>query len=414
MKKILFLLIFNISFSFSQWGIITTYPAVDTRDVILAETTLFTAGPTGIYRSTNNTASWQQVNNGLNTLQASNVRNIIYFNSGLIISTRDGIYTSTNSGESWVKKSSGITVGSTYIEAEGVNAVDSVLYAGTWSGIYRSTNSAESWQITNISGSSILAREFKKHGSVIVSARNSNNSPVAYKSADGGLNWSSMPINGNLYSAITFFSDGIKLFAGTIHGVWLSTNNGANWEMRNQGLTGDPYSESILRVNGMLLTAVNNTVYSSTNDGLNWVNTGQGFPPLVTYRLFVNGGKILVTTSNGLYQRNLSEITGLEHVSGIIPGDFSLSQNYPNPFNPSTKIRFSIPASANSLAVNISVYDISGKILKVLVDSNLEYGIYQAGFDASGLASGIYFYRLSVSSENKQVYSEVKKMSLIK
>ena len=93
------------------------------------------------------------------------------------------------------------------------------------------------------------------------------------------------------------------------------------------------------------------------------------------------------------------------NINGL-PDNFALLQNYPNPFNPSTKIRFQI---AETVLVSLKVYDILGKEVKTLVNEELQPGIYNTEFDASALASGIYFYKLKAGS-----FVETKKMLLIK
>jgi hypothetical protein len=74
-----------------------------------------------------------------------------------------------------------------------------------------------------------------------------------------------------------------------------------------------------------------------------------------------------------------------------MPAEFSLQQNYPNPFNPSTTIEFSLPA--NEL-VSLKVYDPLGNEIKNIVNDRLEAGKHSYRFDAAGLSSGTYFYRL--------------------
>ncbi len=73
------------------------------------------------------------------------------------------------------------------------------------------------------------------------------------------------------------------------------------------------------------------------------------------------------------------------------PTGFSLSQNYPNPFNPSTKIRFSIPESGN---YRLIVYNNIGQEISILTNGFLSPGVHEATFNATGLSSGVYFYRL--------------------
>lgn len=99
-------------------------------------------------------------------------------------------------------------------------------------------------------------------------------------------------------------------------------------------------------------------------------------------------------------------IIGINPVSNEVPHSYTLSQNYPNPFNPVTKIRYSIPESAN---IRITVYDINGKEIKTLVNQWLNTGIYESDFDGSNMASGVYFYSLTASN-----YTATKKMVLIK
>jgi hypothetical protein len=84
--------------------------------------------------------------------------------------------------------------------------------------------------------------------------------------------------------------------------------------------------------------------------------------------------------------------SGIMVNSGEIPNSFSLHQNYPNPFNPTTMIKFDLPKSA---LVALKVYDESGKEVATLVNENLKAGSYNFEFVTDGLASGIYFARLT-------------------
>jgi hypothetical protein len=88
------------------------------------------------------------------------------------------------------------------------------------------------------------------------------------------------------------------------------------------------------------------------------------------------------------------------------PYIFALYQNYPNPFNPVTTIRFTNIKKQN---IKLSVYDVSGKLISDLVNSNLGIGSYEIKFDGSNLPSGVYFYKIITDS-----YTDTKKMILIK
>lgn len=88
------------------------------------------------------------------------------------------------------------------------------------------------------------------------------------------------------------------------------------------------------------------------------------------------------------------------------PQDLKLDQNYPNPFNPNTQITYNLPESS---VVSLNVYSVTGEKVATLVNQPQSAGFYTVPFDASGLASGMYIYRLTV---NNQVLN--RKMTLIK
>lgn len=98
--------------------------------------------------------------------------------------------------------------------------------------------------------------------------------------------------------------------------------------------------------------------------------------------------------------------TGIQNISSESPLLYSLQQNYPNPFNPVTNIKFNVPKSSG---VRISVYDISGKEVDVLVNENVNAGTYQVSWNAERYSSGTYFCRMSADG-----FSETKRMTLIK
>jgi phosphatidylserine/phosphatidylglycerophosphate/cardiolipin synthase-like enzyme len=101
-----------------------------------------------------------------------------------------------------------------------------------------------------------------------------------------------------------------------------------------------------------------------------------------------------------------SVTVGVEELASGVPSTFSLEQNYPNPFNPSTTIRFSIPSTQ---FVALHVYDILGRNVVTLVNEKMNGGKYRVEFNASGFASGVYFYRLEVGT-----FQASKKFMLIK
>ena len=98
--------------------------------------------------------------------------------------------------------------------------------------------------------------------------------------------------------------------------------------------------------------------------------------------------------------------TGIETVNPNVPDKFSLSQNYPNPFNPTTNIRFDIQKTSQ---VELKIYDVLGKEVQTLVNSQLSPGTYNVNFDAAKFATGVYFYTIKAGD-----FVSTKKMMLIK
>ena len=95
-----------------------------------------------------------------------------------------------------------------------------------------------------------------------------------------------------------------------------------------------------------------------------------------------------------------------------MPRVFSLMQNYPNPFNPVTNIRFDIPRRSN---VTLKVFDITGKVVSEIYNGLSDPGKYTADFDASNLASGVYYYEINaVEPGTGNTFNSVKKMVVLK
>jgi hypothetical protein len=119
------------------------------------------------------------------------------------------------------------------------------------------------------------------------------------------------------------------------------------------------------------------------------IQFSQNFPgPIDTVRFAVE------ISSNGyIFWRDstFKVVVDIELKQPAIPLDYSLDQNYPNPFNPVTTISFCIPVQEQ---VQIHVFDCLGRKVRTLLNDELPAGLHQVLFDASGLASGIYFYQL--------------------
>jgi len=141
------------------------------------------------------------------------------------------------------------------------------------------------------------------------------------------------------------------------------------------------------------------------------------------FDLWTENGNVISTDSiyvfNADSSRNLvaqlSMITSVNKIDDL-PALFSLSPNYPNPFNPSTVIEYALPKGAH---VQLTVYNLLGETVRVLIDNQMSAGNHSVVWNADGnsgrkMSSGIYFYELKASSDNGKNFNQIRKMILIK
>ena len=139
------------------------------------------------------------------------------------------------------------------------------------------------------------------------------------------------------------------------------------------------------------------------------INYGGAWPVFAVDFDWDGDTDILTTASTGnkvtLLENTTIIINTQDEPSGL-PENFFLSQNYPNPFNPSTKIKYYVQELS---FITLKVFDVLGNEIEILVNQEKSIGKYEAEFDATGLTSGVYFYRLKAGD-----FIETKKMVLLK
>jgi len=395
-------------------------------------------------------SQWVQMTNGLPATTA--VYSLTSIGTSIYAGTLSGVYHTSNYGVDW------IPIGLSNNQIFGLNSLGNNLYAGTPdSGVFISTNNGVNWLwgglVKNIycimvSGSTLFA------GSVDYSTPSIGG---VYRSTNGGLNWSFTSLNGSVTSMAV---SGSYLLAGTDSSfsggnIFISSNNGNNWN-RTYSINQAVYSLSSLGTsflagtydydenpsglyittnNGILWTqsSLNNkNVFSivvsgnyifagifhyynpggvllSTNNGITWLNKNQGFgssAPAVRSLLINNGYIFLGSENNSVWRRTLSEAVSVGSTGSEVPSLFALRQNYPNPFNQSSIFKFQCSMKGH---VNVSVYDITGREVRTLVNETLQPGTYEVRFDGSELNSGVYFVRMTAGE-----FTDTKRMVLLK
>ncbi|MEO8232257.1 MAG: T9SS type A sorting domain-containing protein, partial [Ignavibacteriota bacterium] len=185
-----------------------------------------------------------------------------------------------------------------------------------------------------------------------------------------------------------------------------STDDGINWTQINSSFT----SINDLDVNGIVLYINHTTPYFSTDLGETWTQINLAGGPNSFQKIKVANGYFYGagggSVGKSIYRKNLSSIVNIEVQEYLLPVAYDLLQNYPNPFNPSTKISWQSPVGSHQ---TLKIYDVLGNEVATLLDEYTEAGRYEITFDASRLASGIYFYRLQAGQ-----FIETRKMILLK
>jgi predicted GH43/DUF377 family glycosyl hydrolase len=192
------------------------------------------------------------------------------------------------------------------------------------------------------------------------------------------------------------------LFDGSIYRMWYSGSNGTgfDWSIGYATSSDGRHWDKDTTHNPVLEPGLSGS----------WDDTYVGQSSVIfnndstKFRMWYGGGTGFAIGEIGYATAPI--ITGIKALNKNLSYNYVLHQNYPNPFNPTTNIEFSIP---NSEFVTLKVFNILGEEVATLVSERLAAGNYNYDWDASGLASGVYLYR--IQTEN---YVEAKKMVLMK
>lgn len=295
--------------------------------------------------------------------------------------------------------------------------------------VYKSTTGGGNWLgpygTTTFGGTKILSLASSETGTDTIYCGAINGR--IFRSVNSGLNWSNVTdssITPNAYATDICVNPNnsaevIVTFGGFGTGhIFRSVNAGINWtnisgnlpDVPGQCVIMDPlYNQNIYSGNDL-------GVYVTTNAGISWNEYMSGMPYALVFDLSVvyPNRKIRATThGNGVYERKLLE-NPVSVNSSVKTSDknFRLLQNFPNPFNPETKIKYDLINNGN---VVLRIYDINGKELYTLLNEKQNSGIHSVNFSGSNFSSGVYFYKLTVTSLNSSsTFSETRKMLLVK
>jgi len=297
-------------------------------------------------------------------------------------------------------------------EIECIVADGDTIIVGSLEKVYYSDNNGESW---NYPGDSSKIFENKWIWSLYKSKQGyvyAGTSCGLFGLIDNKSDW--IELENFICGDILSFAENSKgdIYIGgadRFQGIYKSSDNGFTWKQ-----VYDPPNNNSIQTRSIIIGPKDEVIFSSYNEGgvfistendTTYENINLGLTDLSINSLVVNSQNYLFAGSRSKLFKSLSPITDVEDEI-YIPERIKLFQNYPNPFNPTTKIQFSIPFSDH---VQIKVFDILGREVKILFDGYKEIGKYELELNANSLPSGIYFYKIFSNG-----YALTRKMILLR
>ncbi len=415
MKFIWILSVLLWSTSEAQWSRIAEIPETRIASALLVvHDTLYVATDSVLYVGANGGTTWFV---GIQpAIQKDVISCLVKYNSVIVIGTyHNGVFKSSDEGISWEPYSSGLAgLGATDIGGLLVRR-DSIV-AGTYGeGLFATAaDFSQPWgslgdSISNYQGDNVY--KMLMIGNTLLA--NAGGNGYMFRYTDAQPWWNPIPINsphrlvGQVVTGMA--SDATDVFAGTNAGMYQSTDEGLSWTRVN--FTDPPSTvRELLLFHGSTLYALTSTpdsssLFSSSDEGENWKSLGV-FPLPNVFDIAMVGDTFYMGRAGGVWKASLSQLTTTVLDKAALPHAFKLHQNYPNPFNPTTKIGFEI---GNFGFVSLKIYDVLGREVTALVNEVKRPGIYEILFDANGLASGTYFYRLKIGE-----FTETKRLTLVR
>jgi photosystem II stability/assembly factor-like uncharacterized protein len=390
-------------------------------------------------------------------------------NGDVFVGTNKGIFRSTDHGETWIHSSAPLGV----VNAKSIDFTSKGdVFAACNECVFLSRDNGENW-LNMASITYPVSLRINSRDEIFVGTYASPCSAKVYCSTDGGIIWESrsQDLQAEFVNDLFFCKNGFILaatisngaFCEECTGVNLSTDNGENWRLSNDGIRTGEFMDlcygNAFAANSKeeIFVCTNKGIFLSTDSGLSWQVRNNGIHKhydvaenmcdiavtpsdsifaigISNAYISTDGGESWVVNSDGLdkFDNYSSEYYITYSPDGYIyaGGKFGqkvfrsvnpvhvpapeilknhsvkLHQNYPNPFNNATSIVYSIPRDC---LVRVKVFDVLGNEVSLLVNEFKKAGEYRVNFNAGNLSSGVYLYKLFAGE-----YSDSKKFILIK
>ena len=383
-----------------------------------------------ILRTGNGGLTWDDLTTG----PTNNIHSLDFIDSmnGVVVGDRGLVLWTTNAGVKWLEGQSNQTDALYEVHMLSQSKVLALNDRGL---ILRSTDGGRQWEtLTTAFRDTLHAMDFiNEQQGIIV-----GDGGFYCVTTDGGDTWSVDSIAGAKELIAVCLIDSLRIVAFEQSQTWCSSDGGSSW---TKGAVRAVYnSASVSRAGGIVYClSWLNELSSSIDGGRTWKKrklpqafAGNGIHFITEAHgiAFDMGGKVIETKDSGATWKNLKSPTtnslgecvavssgsvyfvgahgtilrygpespsSVDHSQTESPSHIRLFQNYPNPFSARTSITFELTSFRDqqlSSKIRLSVYDIFGRNLGVLVDDKFDSGVHTIQWDAPGLPNGVYLYRL--------------------
>jgi photosystem II stability/assembly factor-like uncharacterized protein len=366
----------------------------------------------GVYRSIDGGINWDTLYS-ISDVISGGLRLFIHpTNHKILYLIYGALYKSTNAGQSWnfILGSFGPLV------RLGINPKNpNIMYVTKsipYGAVFKTTDEGNTW---NNASNGLPSEEYFQAGPIEVNSEHPDTVLLGtntglYRSTTGGASWDTTIVKGFITGINIHPSLPQIAFASTLYGftTFITENFGNNWYSSN-----DSSGASKFIFNAIYDSIIySNTNLKSTDRGNNWVKIDSLYNSWTDLGIDNKKNATLygVSYTYGLFQ--YTDILATVYNETYMEKGKSIN-NFPNPFNSTTTIRFGIMGKGN---VKLSVHNILGEEIKVLLNEEKEAGYHSIDFNASDLPSGVYFYRIQVypAASGTGNFIDTKKMILLR
>ncbi len=389
MKHFIFLLIFLPGFLpvSGQWAKTTCPDELTITATATKGDTVFAATSEKYYVSLDQGDTWNWVLNGLPYL--GECRSLLIDGSTLYFGSDAGVYVSYDNGQSFELKNTGYTGGTiTSLVKHG-----SVILAGcSWNGfssgvLFASDNQGQSWQClsTTMNNTITSVNALTIRGSDIIAGTNLG----VFMSTDAGAHWTEKNNGIGIRPAKALAINGNSMYCGTNDGIFVSEDEGENWTLCTNGLTGNEHVTSLKVINGHIFAGMHygGGVRLLRSFETNWIDISAGLNSMQVMTLSANSVNVFAGTyavpgfyPGGVYRQELSVLVGIDEQVN----ELTALRLFPDPLQKTLTIHRPADVKTGML----SLFNAAGQHI---IQTNLLENTTQV--DVSGLKRGIYFWQ---------------------